>query len=181
MTERMLTPQKGEFGLGLVLRGEGPTFHFTHSGGNEGFRCTMLAFPGTGRGAAIMTNGDLGSDLIVEILRSLATEYDWKVYLPAEKKPAVLAAPALDALAGTYELEPFGRLVVTREGDHLVADSLFVMPSGPAKCELYPESATAFFSLRTPDVVTFALDEAGRATGIVLKNDMRTQKGRRTS
>jgi CubicO group peptidase (beta-lactamase class C family) len=179
MADRMLTQQKGEFGLGIVLRGEGRTYHFTHSGGNEGFRCTMLAFPGTGRGAAIMTNGDLGSELILEILRSLATEYDWKVYLPAEKKSVPLAAAALDALAGTYELEPFGRLVVTREGDHLVADSLFVMPTGPAKCELYPESATAFFSLRTPDVVTFTLDETGRATGIVLKNDIRSQKGRR--
>ncbi len=181
MAEAMVTPQKGEFGLGLVLRGEGKTFHFTHSGGNEGFRCTMLAFPGTGRGAAIMTNGDLGSDLILEILRALATEYDWRVYLPTEKKTVPLVAAELEALAGTYELEPFGRLVVTREGDHLVADSLYVMPSGPAKCEIYPESAVAFFSLRTPDTVTFTTDGTGRATGIVIKNDQRTQKGRRTS
>ena len=181
MAEKMLTQQKGEFGLGIVLRGEGRTYHFTHSGGNEGFRCTMLAFPETGRGAAIMTNGDLGSELILEILRALATEYDWKVYLPAEKKAIPLVASELNALTGTYELEPFGRLIVTREGDHLVADSLYVMPTGPAKCELYPESATVFFSLRTPDVVTFTLDETGRATGIVLKNELRTQKGRRTS
>ncbi len=181
MAERMVTLQKGDFGLGLILRGEGRTFHFTHSGGNEGFRCTMLAFPATGRGAAIMTNGDLGSELILEILRSLAAEYNWQAYLPTEKKPAALAEAALDALAGTYALEPFGRLVLTREGDHLVADSLYVMPSGPAKCEIYPESPTSFFSLRTSDVVTFTLDAAGRATGLVVKSDQRTQKGRRAS
>lgn len=181
MAERMLSPQKGEFGLGLVLRGEGRLFHFTHSGGNDGFRCTLLAFPGTGRGAAIMTNGDLGSDLILEILRSLAAEYDWRTYLPTEKKAAVLTEAALEAVAGTYALEPFGRLAIAREGDHLVADSLYVMPSGPAKCELYPESPTSFFSLRTSDVVTFTLDAGGRATGLVVKSDQRTQKGRRTS
>jgi CubicO group peptidase (beta-lactamase class C family) len=73
----MLTEVKSGYGLGLVLKGSGPSASFGHGGANEGFRCQMVGFVETGRGAVVMTNGDRGGDLAQEILGSIAREYRW--------------------------------------------------------------------------------------------------------
>ncbi len=86
MASQMLTPQKADFGLGPGLGGSGSGFHFGHGGANEGFRCQLIYFPETGQGAAVMTNGDGGSELAQEILLAVASEYGWSDYLPREKE-----------------------------------------------------------------------------------------------
>jgi hypothetical protein len=54
-------------------------------------------------------------------------------------------------------------LTVTREGDRLLAQ-----PTGQAKAELFPESETKFF-LRVVDAkITFAKDESGKVTHLIL-------------
>jgi CubicO group peptidase (beta-lactamase class C family) len=73
---RMLTPGLGERGLGLTVRGASPHRRFLHRGVNDGFISLMIMFE-NGDGAVIMTNGDRGEELIGEIMRSIATEYDW--------------------------------------------------------------------------------------------------------
>ena len=47
-----------------------------------GFRCQMIAYVESGRGAVVMTNSDNGVRLAAEILRSIAREYAWPGYLP---------------------------------------------------------------------------------------------------
>ncbi len=76
MVNQMLTVQKGYYGLGIGLGKKGENFSFSHGGGNEGFKCYLVAYPEKGQGAAIMTNSDSGSTLYVEILRSVANEYN---------------------------------------------------------------------------------------------------------
>lgn len=85
MTTEMLSPHAGEnFGLGMGLTGEGDDVYFTHSGGNVGFRCILIAHRDKGYGAAVMTNSDTGALLFQEILRSIAREYGWEGILPRE-------------------------------------------------------------------------------------------------
>lgn len=67
----------GSAGLGPMLSGTGEAFHFRHSGGNRGFRGTVIHYPETGQGAAILTNGDNGALLGREVLAALAEVYDW--------------------------------------------------------------------------------------------------------
>jgi len=176
MVGQMLTLQKGDFGLGLVLRGTKKEFHFTHSGGNAGFRCIFLAFPERGQGAAVMTNGDPGSDLFMEILRSLGLEYGWSFYDPKVKIPAEIRPKKLNALAGTYQFTPASQITIIMDKDGLVAESLYAVPTGWTKCELYPQSEAEFFNLKTEDIITFIRDPAGNVTGLMVKRGPQERK-----
>jgi CubicO group peptidase (beta-lactamase class C family) len=74
----MLTPQVGGWGLGFELPGKGNSSRFAHSGGNEGYKCLMVAYKNTGQGAVIMTNSDKGFPLAIELLESIKKEYQWR-------------------------------------------------------------------------------------------------------
>jgi CubicO group peptidase (beta-lactamase class C family) len=75
--QQMLTLQKGNYGLGVGLSGSGAASAFGHGGSNAGFRCTMLVLLESGNGAVVMTNGDNGGRLGVEVVRAIAAEYNW--------------------------------------------------------------------------------------------------------
>ncbi len=73
----MLTVQKGVFGLGITVRGDGAKMRFGHDGANEGFRCQMVGIPATGQGLVIMTNSDNGSAMFAEVIKAAAEAYAW--------------------------------------------------------------------------------------------------------
>jgi CubicO group peptidase (beta-lactamase class C family) len=80
MTLEMLTPGTGHWGLGLEIGGSGFNPYFSHGGSDEGFRNIFVAYETSGDGAVVMTNGDSGSLLGDEVIRSIATEYRWPDY-----------------------------------------------------------------------------------------------------
>lgn len=166
IVELMLTPIKEGAGLGLFVKGNGRDFQFSHSGGNEGFRCYMMAYPKRGQGAVIMTNSDLGGDLLPEILRSLSAEYNWPDFKPVEKEAATVAGSELEALAGTYKFTPVDRIKITVGNGCLFADPVFVPPDGKASCVFFPESPLSFFSTETDVTLTFAKNAQGQVTGL---------------
>ena len=67
-------------GLGFRLEGEGRSARFSHHGGNTGYRCFIVAYNHLGQGAIVMTNSDNGAELVQEIVRSIAKEYEWPDY-----------------------------------------------------------------------------------------------------
>ncbi|CAF4323353.1 unnamed protein product [Rotaria sp. Silwood2] len=67
MTEKMLTKHLGDWGLGPALYGDNDSLVFGHTGGNEGYRCLSFSYAYSGEGVVIMTNGNDGMDLIMEI------------------------------------------------------------------------------------------------------------------
>jgi CubicO group peptidase (beta-lactamase class C family) len=73
----MLTVQKGLFGLGITVQGNGARLRFGHGGGNEGFRCQMVGIPATGQGLVIMTNSDTGAAMFAEVIKAAADAYAW--------------------------------------------------------------------------------------------------------
>jgi len=169
IVELMLTPIKEGAGLGLFVKGGGQDFQFSHSGGNEGFRCYMMAYPKRGQGAVIMTNSDLGGDLMSEILRSLSAEYGWPDFKPVEKEAVEVAGSELEALAGTYKFTPVDRVKITVGNGCLFVDPVFVPPDGKASCVFFPESALSFFSTETDVTLVFTTDAAGKVTGLTIK------------
>ncbi len=179
MAELMLTPVKEGVGLGLFIQGSGQDLNFSHSGGNEGFRCFMRAYPKRGQGAVVMTNGDLGGDLMAEILRSLSAEYGWPDFKPVEKEAVTVAAADLEALAGTYQFSPVDRIKVTVGNARLFAEPVFVPPDGKAKCVFYPESALSFFSTETDVTLSFTKDAAGKVTGLTWQRGENKRKARK--
>jgi CubicO group peptidase (beta-lactamase class C family) len=138
----MLTKVLGDYGLGLSLGEKEGQRSFSHGGSNAGFQCMMFAYLSGGRGAIVMTNGDRGGALADEILRSIAIEYGWPDYKMQEKSIASVGEETLRAYAGVYHF-PNGPIVtITVEKDRI-----WVKPPGSDKVEIFPESATSFFSI----------------------------------
>ena len=61
MATRMLQPVMDEYGLGVSVAGSGRETLFSHTGGNAGFRCQLVAFKDNASGVVVMTNGDRGT------------------------------------------------------------------------------------------------------------------------
>jgi CubicO group peptidase (beta-lactamase class C family) len=179
MVELMLTPVKESVGLGLFVRGTGQDFQFSHSGGNEGFRCHMMAYPERGQGAVIMTNSDLGGDLMSEILRSLSAEYGWPDFKPVEKEAVAVAASELEALAGIYQFTPVDRIKITVGNGCLFADPVFVPPDGKASCVFFPDSVLSFFSTETDVTLTFTKDAADKVVRLTWRRGENKRQARK--
>jgi CubicO group peptidase (beta-lactamase class C family) len=67
----------GPFGVGFQIDQKGQGWYFSHSGGNWGFRCHLLAHVRKGYGVVIMTNSDSGEPVIAEIEARVAAAYGW--------------------------------------------------------------------------------------------------------
>jgi CubicO group peptidase (beta-lactamase class C family) len=81
----MLTPgREQQQGLGPQIGGSKDQPFFNHSGSNVGYRCYFIAYD-NGDGAVLMTNSDRGDQLISEILRAIATEYQWPDFQPVSR------------------------------------------------------------------------------------------------
>ncbi len=139
----LLTPQieadsLNRLGLGPFLNGAGTASRFGHQGGNVGFRCLLVAYRDTGRGAVVMTNGENGNWVVRRAFARIAEAYGWPEYTEELAERDVPDAAALDAFAGTYDLR--GRpLTVARDGGNL----LVAFP-GQHPIEFGPQSADSF-------------------------------------
>jgi len=160
ITREMMTRQMGEWGLGVQVEGSGPGAHFQHAGGNEGYRCFLVAYEYTGMGAAIMTNSDKGDRLAMEIIRSIAREYAWPDFMPVIRSVAHLSSQLLQQYAGRYQLDPQTILTLVVEDNHLVAQLTDETP-----ISLLPSIDGTFFSVEDPLQLSFTKDMNGAVTG----------------
>ena len=183
MARAMLTPQMEmpgrldhftHIGLGPFLVANG-TRRFGHSGGNEGFRCLLVADIEGGAGAVVMTSSDEGMPLVEEILNAIAREFAWPGYLPAQRKPTTNPTTILDRYAGTYHLRPGFMLTVTRDGD-----ALRIQPTGQAPLRFVPESDTTFFSDAVDAKLTFVTADGGAVASVCFQQDGREIAGDRS-
>jgi CubicO group peptidase (beta-lactamase class C family) len=112
IAREMLTPQVSAsdrigglsaLGLGPFLSDE-PDARFGHSGGNEGFRCHLLAYRDVGLGAAVMTNSDAGSGFLQHAFADIAEANRWPGYTEEIVEYAWPDEATLAACAGRYRL-----------------------------------------------------------------------------
>lgn len=164
MVQQMLTPGMNDWGLGPQLGGKPGHRYFTHGGANEGYRCQLVAY-NEGDGVVVMTNGDGGGQLAMEIVRSVAHEYGWPDFQPEPHTLAKVDPKVFDAYAGQYENQ-FGVFTVTHEGDGLFAEL-----TGQPKVQLYPESDREYFLTLVEATVTFDVDSQGKATQLTLNQN----------
>jgi CubicO group peptidase (beta-lactamase class C family) len=172
MAEQMLTYQwhEGEpslhplmppnMGLGLFLAQTDQALYFSHSGGNQGFRCQMIALRDQGQGAVVMTNGNLGTMLFPEILFSIAREYGWPDFAGVTRTTAEVDPAIYSSYVGEYEVTPKAIIRATVDGDRLFAQAETL---GWIEMELYPASETEFFTTELPHYqVSFVRDDQGQ-------------------
>jgi hypothetical protein len=163
MARQMLTDHREGDGLGVFLRGAGPTLQFSHNGRDEGFDALLVAYAATGQGVAIMINANDDSRMMGRILAFLARKYHWPD-TPAESRPAGRASvsPALmESYAGRYEFHNNFMLTLVSE------DTLLASVVGGFPDEGYaPEDSTRFASLDTGARFTVRTDSSGTIVGL---------------
>lgn len=159
--QEMLTPGLNNWGLGPELGGSTGHRYFTHGGANEGYRCQLVAY-NEGDGVVIMTNGDGGGQLAMEIVRSVAHEYGWPDFQPEAHDLAKVDPKIFDSYLGEYQSQ-FGIFTITRAGDQLFAEL-----TGQPKVRLYPENDRKFFLTVVEATVDFDVDSQGKATRLTL-------------
>jgi len=154
-----------------MIGGSAARPYFEHAGGNEGYRCLLRVYE-TGDGAVVMTNGDNGGELMGELMRTVAEEYAWPDRPPV-RDIAKLDPRSFDAFAGTYQM-PHGTFTFTREGERLLSQA-----TGQGQVEIFPESERVYFAKRLDAVITFQVDEQGRASSVVLRQGEQDFAGKR--
>lgn len=152
-----------------------------HSGGDAGYRSHVLWFPDQDFGVAVLSN--LGSMGPSQLALKVADVYLADTLIPEKPKPGasdlkpVKVSPSLlDTYAGKYELQMGFLLVLTREGDTLMAE----IP-GEDKVELIPESETKFLVKEFGGALTFERDKEGKVTGLLLQAEGQSIPGRKLS
>ncbi len=92
---QMLTRQKNtDYGLGVVLNGNGRTLNFRKAGHNAGYHNEMMMFPNSGDGIVIMTNSENGEYIINYMIPLIAQKYHWPCYFPYFDELMVIPARA---------------------------------------------------------------------------------------
>jgi CubicO group peptidase (beta-lactamase class C family) len=167
MTQNMVTARLGKYGLGLSVRGTGDNIFYGHSGGNEGYRCILVAYPKSGMGAAIMTNADNGSKLYMEIIRSISKVYGWPNFKSREKTIIEVDPSVFKSLTGQYIISQKDfqyELEVFKEGGKLQVKG----PEGDIE-RIYPEGKNKYFSL-AGTFINFVQDEKGAVKELKIKH-----------
>lgn len=141
-------------GLGTFIERRGDTFYFGHDGLNYGYLTMARATTDGGKGAVVMANGAGAAELIFEIFRSIAVEYDWAGWVKPPLEPVRVPASRLRALAGRYAAGPDRSVQLAMRGDRLEVSEPFRAPR-----ELVPASDTVFVA--RPDGARF---EMGRGS-----------------
>jgi len=153
------------WGLGFALSGEGDARTFGHGGSNEGFRAQWTVYPALGQGVAVMANGDRGSALAMEIIRSVSEAYGWPGYRSEVRATRSVSAEELAPFAGSYLLEQMGLTVTVSVGDGVLG----LLVPGQGESVLHPDATAAdtFFDLEDGQEVVFERDERGAVQSLV--------------
>ncbi len=158
----MLAPGgKGDWGLGIAVGGSADHRWFSHTGGNEGYRCIMLAYE-HGDGVIVMTNGDRGAEVMNAVVRTIAATYNWPDFKPLQRTAVTLNPAVLNRFVGQYRIAAGAVVTFTRDGDHLVA----ALPGRPPAA-ISADGPDSFFWRDDNISVRFASDASGKVTGMV--------------
>jgi CubicO group peptidase (beta-lactamase class C family) len=171
MTQQMLTPGIGGWGLGLQIGGPAADPWFSHGGVNAGYESLFVGFAHNGDGAAVMTNTQGGSRLADQVMRAIAIAYSWPDWQPPVRTEVKVDPSILARYAGTYKLAPNFRLTFTLEGDQLMAQA-----TGEPKLPVFPESQTKFFLKVVDAEIEFFTDDKGQASYLILHQGGQDQK-----
>jgi CubicO group peptidase (beta-lactamase class C family) len=163
---KMVTPFiEAQVGMGFFIEKHGNAIYFGHGGADEGFRAGLLVNRDKGYGVAVMVNSDNG-EIINEIFRSVAKEYQWEDYLPQPHEIATLAPEKLDEYAGRFLVNPDRVLTIRREGA-----KLYAQPTADNGFEMLPLSETEFVRGDQNIRYTFIRGENGKADALKVRFD----------
>jgi CubicO group peptidase (beta-lactamase class C family) len=155
LIDKMVTPFMENAGLGFFIDKRGNSVYFGHDGADEGFRAMMVMHREKGYGAVVMVNSDNGQ-IMGEVIRSIAREYNWDEFLPAVNEVISLEAAKLDSYTGRFKVNPDRIITVVNEEGKLIA-----RPTADNKFELLPIADGTFIRRDQNIKYTFVSGAAG--------------------
>jgi len=174
MTTKMVTPFISDnVGMGFFIEKHGQATYFGHGGADEGFRAQLLVNRDKGYGAAVMVNSDNG-EIMNEIIRAIAKEYQWEDYLPQPLETVSVDPAKLNDYTGRFLVNPDRVLTVTKENGKLYAE-----PTLSPKVELFALSESEFTRTDANVQYNFAKGEGGKVDSVRIRFNGGTTEARR--
>lgn len=167
-TKKRLTPIVNEgpavVGLGIFMRKVGDVDYFSHTGGNEGFRCIYMGSMKGGNGVVVMVNSDNGM-ILDEVVNSVLSVYGWDNFKPTIKKIVKLTPEQWKSLEGTYALDGADsrQLLFTSKDDKLILKQNW----DGREITFEAESDTEFFCRDFEFPLKFTKNEKGEITQVL--------------
>jgi CubicO group peptidase (beta-lactamase class C family) len=173
--QKMTTPFKNNYALGVTVQTSDGRKVVQHGGGIQGFNTFLAYYPDDKLTVAVLAN--INGPAPGAIAAKLATvAHGGAVQSPAERKEITLPKATLEKYVGTYELGTNANLMITLGGDQL-----FGQISGQPKLPIFAESETKFFLKIVDAQVEFVTDASGEATHAVMHQNGQELRGARTS
>jgi CubicO group peptidase (beta-lactamase class C family) len=159
---KMTTPFKNDYAFGVSARTTAQGTVVEHNGGIDGFNTYLAYYPDSK--TTIVVLGNLNGPAPDQIGPTLGAAAHGDPVQTAAARASIAIAPAiLRAYPGTYEVQPGFALVITLEGDQLMAQA-----TGQPKFPLFAETETRFFLKVVDAQIDFMRDGQGLATRLVL-------------
>ena len=102
--EAMTRHDRGAFGLGFRVLGDGVTARINHGGSNDGYQSETVLYLDSGDGGVALTNSVSGIFLYREILNGMAEVYGWPEYLLPPKRLRSLSADEMERYVGAFRI-----------------------------------------------------------------------------
>jgi len=164
--DRMITPFKNDYALGLTSALDKGRRVIAHGGGIDGFNTYLAYYPETRTVIVALSNVNGTAPGAIAAQLGAVMHGDM-VTLSSERKEITLPAATLSKYVGAYELAPGTTMTVTIEGERLMAQL-----TGQGKLPIFPQSETLFFLKAVDAQIEFAAD----AGSLVLHQNGRDTK-----
>ncbi len=151
----MITAENGPMGIGVFVSPHKNVKYLVHPGNNWGFYSIYFAHPEKGYGVVIFANHDNGSELVNEIVRAVAHEYNWEDFLPAFLNRIQPSIQALDSCIGRYKISADDVLSVRKNAHRLIASTTF-----SDEFELIPVGENRYVHPKEAVIYTFENQQA---------------------
>jgi hypothetical protein len=136
-----------------------------HSGRSQGYTACFVQFVDEDITGIVLSNNVMADTCV--IIKDLTAIVLGEPYsIPIARRAIKVDHALLDRYVGRYHWSDKTTLVVSRDGDLLIAE----LTGAPDHFQLYPESPTQFF-LKTVDVVAdFQTNRRGETTRLVIRS-----------
>ena len=174
----MWTPVKDTYGYGWNVRAPAPeTLNRRvrmHSGRSQGYTACFVQFVDDDVTGIVLSNNVMADTCVIS--KDLAAIVLGEAYsIPIARRAIKIDHALLDRYVGRYHWSDKATLVVSRDGDLLIAK----LAGAPDHYQLYAASATQFF-LKTVDVVIeFETNRRGETTQLVIRTPTHAFSARR--
>ena len=173
--EKMTTPFKGGYALGVAVQTANGRKAVQHGGGIDGFNTFLAYYPDTKVTVAVLSNINGGAP--TQIAGKLAeVAHGGTVPSTSQRNEMTLPVATLKKYVGTYEVAPGVNMLIRLVGDHLTTQL-----TGQQQFQIFAESETKFFLKVVDAQVEFFTDAQGAVSHAVMYQNGRERKVARTS